>query len=78
MVPSSKEMLATPRSMTGGGGEVLSSLAGVAGEQAVKSRAVRGTAATTAVRGRFLKGSGKFAVILTRDLLNDCSAATPG
>jgi hypothetical protein len=73
-VPSSKEMLATPRSMTCGGGEVLSWLAGVAGEQAVKTKAVGGRAA----RSRFPKGSGKLAVILTRDLLDDCSADTPG
>jgi hypothetical protein len=60
--------------MTGGGGEVLSWLAGVAGEQAARRKAVRGRA----VRSRFLKGSRKLAVILTRDLLDDCSADTPG
>lgn len=51
--------------MTGGGGEVLSWPAGVAGEQAVSTKAVRDRAA----RSRLLKGSGKLAIILTRDLL---------
>jgi len=73
-VPSSKEMLATPRSMTGAGGEVLSSLAGVAGEQPVKTKAAR----ARDVRRRFPKGSGKLAFILIRDLLDGTSADIPG